>query len=394
MHVDSFTRHEYFFKQRSDDDSDLDSNDDLIYYDEYVPTSALLIAVEQNNAQLVKLLVQYGADLEAKVCYSETVLFRAVRMRKLRVITELLRQGANVNTRDRSGQTPLFEAVRQRNVKMISLLLDYGASACKTDHVHNKVLHDVMCEYMMFVRVTIGKRGKFTRLVEIIKLLIPLAKNYEEVYFLESLRREQNQSPYNLEISKLLLMHGYALPYPGKQWPPDDPYLWKRPSLGYKFEAMLENLQDDYCFYSKWRPDSLPRPHTDEFFTAAFLRLCQLAGVSFKGVMHKVQLDLQQGLPEHLQLLEPFLTQLVELLSVPEQLQSLCIKVVRKALRGPPRLWQKIDRLPLTAPLKDSLKLMHECPGRHLTWEEVEEEKRDFIMLAAPFIDYSDYTAQ
>ena len=66
------------------------------------------MATYAGHEQCVKVLLEYGAALEAKS--PETPLFVAAREGKIRCLQYLIEHGANVNVTDSSGQTPLHSA--------------------------------------------------------------------------------------------------------------------------------------------------------------------------------------------------------------------------------------------------------------------------------------------
>jgi cytohesin len=55
-------------------------------------------------------------------------LHQAVFSGDPRFVRMLLEKGANPNARDSAGETPLHEALRRRNYEMVGALLDFGAN--------------------------------------------------------------------------------------------------------------------------------------------------------------------------------------------------------------------------------------------------------------------------
>jgi ankyrin repeat protein len=55
-------------------------------------------------------------------------LHEAVRLGEPGFVRMLLEKGANPNARDYSGETPLHEALRRRDRDMVGALLDFGAN--------------------------------------------------------------------------------------------------------------------------------------------------------------------------------------------------------------------------------------------------------------------------
>lgn len=70
--------------------------------------TALMIAVENQNLLLVRLLIESGAGVNYKTKYYEdTALIIAVRKNNLDIINFLLSSGANINITNRLGQSAL-----------------------------------------------------------------------------------------------------------------------------------------------------------------------------------------------------------------------------------------------------------------------------------------------
>ena len=93
------------------------------------------------------LLLDRGADIEARNESGWTPLRVAVLIEKLEVISLLLDRGANVETRDNElGWTPLHQAAKlNEKPEVISLLLDRGANAKAQDN-YGKTPFDIAKE--------------------------------------------------------------------------------------------------------------------------------------------------------------------------------------------------------------------------------------------------------
>lgn len=90
--------------------------------------SAFDVAIWQDSARLVKMLVGAGADLDQEIGeYQETVAMRlAARRNQVKVLEILLESGADANTIHR-GLTAAGEAAQSGHVEALRVLLDHGA---------------------------------------------------------------------------------------------------------------------------------------------------------------------------------------------------------------------------------------------------------------------------
>ncbi len=90
----------------------------------YDPVTPLMIAVNDiGNAEIVKLLLQAGAEVNARTQNGLTPLMIAAKVNRNPEIAQLLLQaGAEVNAKDKAGQSALDYAVASRNSKIVDLL--------------------------------------------------------------------------------------------------------------------------------------------------------------------------------------------------------------------------------------------------------------------------------
>ena len=88
----------------------------------------LHVAVQANTAaEVVKLLLDRGADIEACDKYKKTALYEAAESGTPEVVTLLLDRGANINGSAQRHDTPLHIAVVFNKPELVALLLDRGA---------------------------------------------------------------------------------------------------------------------------------------------------------------------------------------------------------------------------------------------------------------------------
>jgi len=89
--------------------------------------TALIEATLQNNNALVKLLIEGGANMEAKTKDGHTALHVAATNAYVKIVQTLYKAGADINTRDQKQMTPLMSAALSNKYWMVELLLTMGA---------------------------------------------------------------------------------------------------------------------------------------------------------------------------------------------------------------------------------------------------------------------------
>jgi len=95
--------------------------------------TALSVAVLTGHGEIVRFLIERGAQLNIGNCRSETSLHHAVVLGNLEVARLLVEEGIYVDAEDDCGDTPLHFAVREDKADMVEFLLHVGANA---EHVN------------------------------------------------------------------------------------------------------------------------------------------------------------------------------------------------------------------------------------------------------------------
>ena len=94
-------------------------------------------AADSGSFEVVKILIQSGADVEARNIYQgATPLHRAAIQGHTDVIRLLLEQGAQINALTGDGETPLFESVTYGRLDVVRLLLRRGGRVNHTQSEH------------------------------------------------------------------------------------------------------------------------------------------------------------------------------------------------------------------------------------------------------------------
>ena len=86
-------------------------------------SAALIWAAERNDAQMVDLLLNAGADAKAVNEYGATALYAAAANPGAAITVKLLAAGADPNAHLLSGETPLMKAAREGNLETVRALL-------------------------------------------------------------------------------------------------------------------------------------------------------------------------------------------------------------------------------------------------------------------------------
>jgi len=104
--------------------------------------TALMVAAAAGSAEIVKLLLEKGAELDHIDRSGETPLIKAsTGSFNLEIVKLLLEKGADVNVKDETGATALMKAaVNACSADMVKLLLEKGADAGAKDKAGNTIL--------------------------------------------------------------------------------------------------------------------------------------------------------------------------------------------------------------------------------------------------------------
>ncbi|XP_071097328.1 uncharacterized protein [Haliotis cracherodii] len=188
--------------------------------DGYSPLSE---ACRSKNVEIVKLLLDKGADPSTCDDRSYSCLSIAKQEEHVEIVNLLLDKGANMEP-GFGGHTPLSEAYRTKNVEIVKLLLDNGAdpSACD-DKGYSCLQIAIQKEHVEMVNFWLDKGANMepgfgghtplseacrTKNVEIVKLLLdkgadPSASDYERYSCLQIAIQNEH-----VELLKLLLDKG------------------------------------------------------------------------------------------------------------------------------------------------------------------------------------------
>jgi len=105
--------------------------------------TALHWAAQEGNEAVVQLLIDKGADVKAKVSYGHTVLYWAAREGNEAVVQLLIDRGADVKAKENNGRTALHTAASswKASEAVVRLLIDGGADLEAKTNNGKTVLH-------------------------------------------------------------------------------------------------------------------------------------------------------------------------------------------------------------------------------------------------------------
>lgn len=112
------------------DGKKVEINEENAAYSNY---TALHYATDLRNVEIAKILLDIGADKEAKDENGHTPLHETLYCNSIEVAKLLIANKANVNAQDKGGRTPLHVAAITCNKEMAELLIKAGANVNAKD---------------------------------------------------------------------------------------------------------------------------------------------------------------------------------------------------------------------------------------------------------------------
>ena len=97
--------------------------------------TALILASTEGHCDVVKALLENGADVNAKDVVNNTALMCASMNGHTDAVKLLLANGANVNDQDQYGFTPVIKAATYGRCDTVEVLLDAGADPNVRDNI-------------------------------------------------------------------------------------------------------------------------------------------------------------------------------------------------------------------------------------------------------------------
>jgi ankyrin repeat protein len=88
----------------------------------------------EGQPHIAGVLLEHGADTDARDDGNCTPLHRASQLGHLQVIHVLIEHGTDANARDHSNWTPLHGASQEGHLNVVHFLLSHGADMHASDH--------------------------------------------------------------------------------------------------------------------------------------------------------------------------------------------------------------------------------------------------------------------
>ena len=104
-------------------------------------STPLHFAASRGLPEITQLLIERGADINAKDVYERTPLHRAVEYNKTEIVRILIERGAKVDDENIHKRTCLHSAAETGNMEILEILVDYGADLDAQDECGETPLH-------------------------------------------------------------------------------------------------------------------------------------------------------------------------------------------------------------------------------------------------------------
>ena len=103
--------------------------------------TALILASLDNYVEIVELLLNAGADIDKQNNKGNTALFYASKDNNIEIVKLLLNADADIDKQNNNGDTALILSAMDNNREMVELLLDYYADEFILNY-ENKSFYD------------------------------------------------------------------------------------------------------------------------------------------------------------------------------------------------------------------------------------------------------------
>ena len=116
---------------------------------------ALVKVATRKNLDLVRLLLEHGAEVNVRKDGETPAVFKAAETGNTAIVSELLARRADTDWRNRNGQTALFAACMRGHVGVVKALLDAGADVDARDREDRTALLALAAEKSDKVKIEV-----------------------------------------------------------------------------------------------------------------------------------------------------------------------------------------------------------------------------------------------
>ncbi|MGI9548904.1 MAG: ankyrin repeat domain-containing protein [Bdellovibrionales bacterium] len=149
----------------------IQNGSDLENRNDFHQNTVLMRAILKKREGVSELLIESGADINARNLYEDTPLIVSILKKREGISKLLIEAGADIHARNEGGYTPLMLAAQKKQVETVKLLLAYGADVDAVDNLGDSV--------MSHAKRAIG----FSKPKKIMKILRDAgAKGYDDGY--------------------------------------------------------------------------------------------------------------------------------------------------------------------------------------------------------------------
>lgn len=114
-------------------------------------STPLRVACSIGNRDIVRYLIDHGADPSIATVKDDTCLMIACRQGHRKIVSLLLKHGVNVNAQSKTGKTALHECATSGSIRICKLLFKHGA-ICMVNHFNTTpLMHGALSGHSLFV---------------------------------------------------------------------------------------------------------------------------------------------------------------------------------------------------------------------------------------------------
>ena len=121
-------------------------------------STPLRVACSIGNRDIVRYLIDHGADPSIVTVKDDTCLMIACRQGHRKIATLLLKHGVNVNAQSKTGKTALHECAASGSIRICKLLFRYGAISMTNRFNITPLMHGALSGHSLFVKWFISGR--------------------------------------------------------------------------------------------------------------------------------------------------------------------------------------------------------------------------------------------